>query len=169
MPPRTQIGPPTRFAVSSINPSDGSNFGSMGLPVFRSHTTSRPDGQCPPSYSTNRRTSGVSVCLIRFQILIKQTDTPEVRRFVEYEGGHCPSGRLVVWDRKTGKPIEPKFEPSLGLIEDTAKRVGGPIWVRGGIPVTSADGKTKEIRNQLTLCRCGTSANKPFCDGSHAT
>jgi len=31
-------------------------------------------------------------------------------------------------DRETGKPIEPKFEPSLGLIEDTAKQVSGPIW-----------------------------------------
>ena len=45
---------------------------------------------------------------------------------------------------------------------------GGPIWVRGGIPVASADGKTYEVRNRLTLCRCGRSANKPFCDGSHA-
>jgi CDGSH-type Zn-finger protein len=54
------------------------------------------------------------------------------------------------------------------LIEDTAKQVSGPIWVRGGIPVLSADGTTYEIRNRLTLCRCGRSANKPFCDGAHA-
>jgi len=58
-----------------------------------------------------------------------------------------PPGGLVVWDKKTGKAIEPKFEPSLGLIEDTEKKVGGPIW--GGaaaFPVVSADGKTYEIR-----------------------
>src|ERR1035438_7919690 len=100
--------------------------------------------------------------------LVKQTDNAEARRLVEYEAGHCPAGRLVAWDRKTGKAIEPKFEPSLGLIEDTAKQVSGPIWVRGGIPVVSADGKAYEIRNRLTLCRCGKSANKPFCDGAHA-
>jgi CDGSH-type Zn-finger protein len=100
--------------------------------------------------------------------LVKQTDNPEARRLVEHEAGHCPAGRLVAWDRKTGQPIEPKFEPSLTLIEDTAKQVGGPIWVRGGIPVTSADGETYEIRNRLTLCRCGRSSNKPFCDGAHA-
>ena len=69
---------------------------------------------------------------------------------------------------ETGKPIEPKFEPSLGLIEDTEKKVSGPIYVRGGIPVVSADGKTYEIRNRVTLCRCGRSDNKPFCNGSHA-
>jgi CDGSH-type Zn-finger protein len=100
--------------------------------------------------------------------LVEQTDDPEVRKIVEHEAAHCPAGRLVVWDKKTGKPIEPKFEPSLGLIEDTEKKVSGPIWVRGGIPVVSADGKTYEIRNRLTLCRCGQSNNKPFCDGSHA-
>ena len=100
--------------------------------------------------------------------LVKETDLPEAQQLVKHEAGHCPAGRLVAWDRKTGKPIEPHFEPSLGLIEDTEKQVSGPIWVRGGIPVVSADGKTYEIRNRVTLCRCGRSANKPFCDGSHA-
>ena len=100
--------------------------------------------------------------------LVEKTDDPEVRRIVEAEAAHCPAGRLVVWDRKTGKAIEPEFKPSLGLIEDTEKQVSGPIWVRGGIPVVSADGKTYEVRNRVTLCRCGRSSNKPFCDGSHA-
>jgi CDGSH-type Zn-finger protein len=100
--------------------------------------------------------------------LVKQSDDPEARRLVGHQAGHCPSGRLVAWDRQTGKAIEPNFEPSLGLIEDTAKQVSGPIWVRGGIPVISADGQAYEVRNRLTLCRCGKSANKPFCDGSHA-
>jgi CDGSH-type Zn-finger protein len=100
--------------------------------------------------------------------LVKQTDNPEARRLVEEQAGHCPGGRLVAWDRETGKPIEPKFEPSLGLIEDTEKEVSGPIWARGGIPVVSADGKSYEIRNRVTLCRCGKSSNKPFCDGAHA-
>jgi CDGSH-type Zn-finger protein len=100
--------------------------------------------------------------------LVAQTDNAEARRVVEHEAGHCPAGRLVAWDRKTGKAIEPKFEPSLGLIEDTAMKVSGPIWVRGGVPVVSADGETYEVRNRLTLCRCGRSSNKPFCNGAHA-
>jgi Uncharacterized conserved protein len=100
--------------------------------------------------------------------LVTQTDDPEARRLVEYEAGHCPSGRLVAWDRETGEPVEPEFEPSLGLIEDTVRRVSGPIWVRGGIPVVSADGTAYEVRNQVALCRCGQSDNKPFCNGSHA-
>ena len=82
------------------------------------------------------------------------------------EACDCPSGRLVAWDQN-GKAIEPDFEPSIGLIEETQAGKMGPIWVRGGIPVESADGTTYEIRNRVTLCRCGKSSNKPFCDGSH--
>jgi hypothetical protein len=87
---------------------------------------------------------------------------------VEHEAGHCPSGRLVARDRATGRALEPHFEPSIGLVQDTAKGVSGPIWVRGGIPVVGADGHAYEVRNRLTLCRCGASSNKPFCDGTHA-
>jgi len=100
--------------------------------------------------------------------LVDKTDDPEARKIVEFEAGHCPAGRLVVWDRKTGKAIEPKFEHSIGLIEDTARKVSGPLWLRGGIPMFSAEGEAYEVRNRVTLCRCGRSSNKPFCDGSHA-
>jgi len=100
--------------------------------------------------------------------LIERTDHANARKLVEHEAGHCPSGRLVVVDRKTGQEIEPSLEPSIGLVEDTAKKVSGPLWIRGGIPVTGADGHPYEVRNRVTLCRCGRSSNKPFCDGSHA-
>ena len=100
--------------------------------------------------------------------LVSQTDRPEARKLVEHQAGHCPSGRLVAVDKKTGRELEPRLEPSIGLVEDTAKGVRGPLWVRGGIPVVSADGHAYEVRNRVTLCRCGRSDNKPYCDGSHA-
>jgi CDGSH-type Zn-finger protein len=84
------------------------------------------------------------------------------------EAGLCPSGRLVVWDPGTRQRIEPSFEPSIGIVADPTEKVAGPIWVRGGIPISSADGTTYEVRNRVTLCRCGASRNKPFCDASHA-
>jgi CDGSH-type Zn-finger protein len=99
--------------------------------------------------------------------LVPQSDNPEAKRIVVEDCGDCPSGRLVVWDKKTGKKVEPQFERSIGLVEDPNVGVSGPIWVRGGIPIESADGKTYEIRNRVTLCRCGKSSNKPFCDSSH--
>ena len=98
--------------------------------------------------------------------LTQQSMDSEAKRIAIEEAGNCPSGRLVVWDKK-GKAIEPKFEPSIGLVEDPQEGMRGPIWVRVGIPVESADGSTYEIRNRVALCRCGISSNKPFCDGSH--
>jgi CDGSH-type Zn-finger protein len=99
--------------------------------------------------------------------LIEQTDDPVAVEKVKHQGSHCPAGRLVVWDKATRQPYEPAFEPSLGLVQDPVAGVSGPIWVRGGIPIQSADGEPYEIRNRVTLCRCGASNNKPFCDGSH--
>jgi CDGSH-type Zn-finger protein len=76
----------------------------------------------------------------------------------------CPSGRLA-FERKDapGADVEPTFEPPLSIgVEPDAS-----YWLRGGIPVVSEDGEPYEVRNRQTLCRCGSSRNKPFCDGSH--
>ncbi len=99
--------------------------------------------------------------------LIEKTDDPEVRRQALEMAGNCPGGRLVAWERGLGEAIEPDFRPSIGIIEDTAAGVRGPIRVMGGVPVVSADGEVYEVRNRMTLCRCGRSRNKPFCDSSH--
>ena len=80
---------------------------------------------------------------------------------------NCPAGRLVIWDKKTGQPIEPKFKPSISLIEDPEKDVSGPIWLKGEVELESSNGQKYETRNRVTLCRCGKSKNKPFCDGRH--
>jgi CDGSH-type Zn-finger protein len=98
--------------------------------------------------------------------LTKESGNAKAKQTVIEETCDCPSGRLVAWE-KEGKAIEPDMEPSIGLVNDTQAKKMGPIWVRGGIPVESADGKTYEVRNRVTLCRCGKSSNKPFCDGSH--
>jgi len=101
--------------------------------------------------------------------LIRESDQPRAAKLVVHEAGHCPGGRLVVKHRATGQAIEPHFEPSIGLVQDTAQGVSGPLWVRGGIPVTGTDGHAYEVRNRVALCRCGASSNKPFCDGSHVS
>ncbi len=99
--------------------------------------------------------------------LVPKSDDPEAKKIAIEETCDCPSGRLNLQDNETKKMIEAKFTPSIGIIEDPQNGVGGPIWVRGGIPVESVNGKTYEIRNRVTLCRCGKSKNKPFCDSSH--
>ena len=99
--------------------------------------------------------------------LVKQSGNQEARDIAIEEACNCPSGRLVLTDNGREKAIEPEFEKSIVIIEYPPRGEHGPLWVRGRIPIESSDGKQYEIRNRVTLCRCGKSRNKPFCDGSH--
>jgi CDGSH-type Zn-finger protein len=45
----------------------------------------------------------------------------------------------------------------------------GPLILRGQFVITGPDGQPLPAgRRTVALCRCGQSASKPFCDGSHA-
>lgn len=100
--------------------------------------------------------------------LTERSADPGARQLAIREASMCPGGRLTAWDRKTGSPYEFRFAPSLGLIEDVTIGSSGGLWIRSGIPLRREDGHTYEIRNRVVACRCGQSANKPYCDGTHA-
>ena len=99
--------------------------------------------------------------------LIEKSDNPELRELAIRGACNCPAGRLVVRDACTGEVIEEAYEPSIAVLHDESSGGGGPLWVRGGIPIEAADGTEYEVRNRVTLCRCGKSKNMPFCDASH--
>jgi CDGSH-type Zn-finger protein len=99
--------------------------------------------------------------------VIPKSDNPKAKENAIENACDCPSGRLVVLEKKTGMIIEPVLAKSIGIIEDPSIGTGGPLWICGRIPIYSADGKLYEVRNRSTLCRCGKSTNKPFCDSSH--
>ncbi|SFZ93805.1 Uncharacterized Fe-S cluster protein YjdI [Flaviramulus basaltis] len=73
----------------------------------------------------------------------------------------CPSGALSYYmnanDDKTSEVLETKIE----VLEN------GPLLVYGTLKVIKKDGSS-EIKNKTTaFCRCGSSNNKPYCDGTH--
>jgi CDGSH-type Zn-finger protein/uncharacterized Fe-S cluster protein YjdI len=84
-------------------------------------------------------------------------DAMRVDRLVEIAHA-CPSG-AIRYRRKDG--VSDEAPPPVNLI---AVREAGPYAVRGDLRI---DGKAGAYR--ATLCRCGASKNKPFCDGSHHT
>ena len=47
----------------------------------------------------------------------------------------------------------------------------GPLKVEGDFEIVDPQGQAFGLagRTAVSLCRCGQSANKPFCDGSHKT
>lgn len=93
----------------------------------------------------------------------EETDKLAVR-----EAFHCPAGRLMMYSND-GKALEPDLTPEISPLKDPTMECDGPLFVKGGIIVESEDGRDYERRNRQTLCRCGQSSNKPFCDGSHAS
>jgi CDGSH-type Zn-finger protein len=49
-------------------------------------------------------------------------------------------------------------------------RPNGPLRVEGPIKLVDSDGKVLDLGGKpaISLCRCGASVNKPFCDGTHS-
>ncbi len=75
----------------------------------------------------------------------------------------CPSGALRYYmnaeDDQSAETLDAKVE----VLEN------GPLLVYGTLKVTHKDG-TSETKNKTTaFCRCGSSNNKPYCDGAHVT
>ena len=93
--------------------------------------------------------------------LTQNSDDPTSKKTAIEECHYCPSGRLIAVDPKTGKDLEPKVSPAIGVDQF------GPLCVQGEIPLESVDGQTYPPQTKRSLCRCGHSRNKPFCDGSH--
>lgn len=98
-------------------------------------------------------------------IYVRHSDDPECEQLAIEEASACPAGRLVII--KDGKMVEPELEQEIGLVQDVAAGRRGPLWIKGRIEVESASGKSYEVRNRVTLCRCGKSENMPFCDAKH--
>ena len=44
----------------------------------------------------------------------------------------------------------------------------GPLLVEGDVKLVDAKGNPFPAKGKFALCRCGSSANKPFCDGTHS-
>ena len=75
----------------------------------------------------------------------------------------CPSGALNYTIEDGDEMIEP----------DTAAAVfiatNGPYVITGEVELSAVKRGKGAPKNRMTLCRCGASKNKPFCDGSHWT
>lgn len=72
----------------------------------------------------------------------------------------CPSGALS-FSRAGEAGGDTEREPMVTVTKD------GPYAVTGGIELIGVEFGEGASRERYTLCRCGASRNKPFCDGSH--
>jgi len=98
--------------------------------------------------------------------LSEDSGTPYSKSEAIAASNECPAGRLTAVE-KDGKIHEPDYAPAIEILQDPEEEASAGIFIKGGIPIESADGTTYEVRNRAVLCRCGHSKNKPFCDMQH--
>ncbi|MGD0674984.1 MAG: CDGSH iron-sulfur domain-containing protein [Polyangiaceae bacterium] len=81
------------------------------------------------------------------------------------DGSHVAAGFVA-----SGEPATQPSEPLAirGGTLTVTPFSGGPLGLRGPIEICSGTGRTVTRTQRTALCRCGASANKPFCDGTHA-
>lgn len=73
----------------------------------------------------------------------------------------CPTGSLH-YERKDGAPNEAPPAENTALVSRH-----GPLYIRAEMVLVTNDGSAELHETRLALCRCGASAQKPFCDGAH--
>ena len=96
---------------------------------------------------------------------------PEARPWVEVDAADagsiaatvltCPTGALHFLRLDGGAQEEAPGETTV------EPRPNGPLFVRGRVRIVDDQGRLIREDTRVALCRCGASANKPFCDGSH--
>lgn len=74
----------------------------------------------------------------------------------------CPSGALSYYLPSEEAADVPESAPVRAEVNPN-----GPLMVHGALDIVTADGQTVRREKSTAFCRCGASANKPFCDGSH--
>ena len=148
--------------------------GTHGRNGFRDDNTADSTKNMRKAYSGKRITildnraicAHAGFCTDELKSVFRQHDEPwidpdaaQVDQIVETIR-KCPSGALSY--AIDGVEAEPPQRAPMVTVTDN-----GPYAITGGIElmgVKLGDGASAE---HYTLCRCGASKNKPFCDGSH--
>ena len=148
--------------------------GTHGRNGFRDDNTADSTKNVRKAYSAKRITildnravcAHAGFCTDELKSVFRQHDEPwidpdaaQVDQIVETIR-KCPSGALSY--AIDGVEAEPPQRAPMVTVTDN-----GPYAITGGIElmgVKLGDGASAE---HYTLCRCGASKNKPFCDGSH--
>lgn len=77
----------------------------------------------------------------------------------------CPSGALSIEKNQTNNMEAKTNENEVNIKVHVMSK--GPLIVKGNCTVVDENGNETLKEGQVALCRCGASANKPYCDGSH--
>lgn len=77
----------------------------------------------------------------------------------------CPSGALQYERKAAAAGAGPATDAPAAVVVRPSPN--GPLILTGALRVESEDGVLLKEASKLALCRCGGTANPPFCDGTH--
>jgi CDGSH-type Zn-finger protein/uncharacterized Fe-S cluster protein YjdI len=81
----------------------------------------------------------------------------------------CDGSHSAIGFQASGEPATRESQPLVvrggPLVIDPQQ--DGPLQVNGNLEICAGTGRTIDRVTSAMLCRCGGSANKPFCDGTH--
>ncbi len=112
---------------------------------------------------------------------LKEVFNPSVRPWVNMDGAttervidqvrKCPSGALSYFFNENsvsdGENETPTVTGENATITNINVTPNGPLLINADCTITYSDGRQEIRKGKTTLCRCGASSNKPYCDGSH--
>jgi CDGSH-type Zn-finger protein/uncharacterized Fe-S cluster protein YjdI len=131
----------------------------------------KPDEQAPPVNVARIRENGpyainapmmLKGASIGFRAVLCRCGASKNKPFCD--GSHKDAGFAA-----SGEPDTRDSQPLAardGALEITPFP-NGPLGVSGSLEIVSGTGRTVDRVTRASLCRCGASASKPFCDGSH--
>lgn len=82
----------------------------------------------------------------------------------------CPSGALSYFmnaDIESAEVTDTTVKSEEANIINIEVLPNGPLMVKTDCIVTYSDGRQEIKKGNTSLCRCGGSGNKPYCDGTH--
>jgi CDGSH-type Zn-finger protein/uncharacterized Fe-S cluster protein YjdI len=140
-------------------------------PIRAAGGASYPAEQAPIVNTVHLRENGP----LAFHAELKLTGQADALRATLCRCGHsankpfCDGAHNGAGFQASGEPATRESQPlaSRNGVLSVIPLLDGPLQVKGNVELVSGTGRTINRLTEAWLCRCGQSANKPYCDGTH--
>lgn len=147
-----RLGCETGFeSVGESGPPDPRQYTGSAIHVSYNPSICIHDGACvygaPDVFNVRKRP----------WVDLKDADAERIARIIR----ECPSGALQYRRLDRGGAEQPDRPATIQAVPN------GPYYLRGDIEIVTQTGERLHSSLRASLCRCGSSRNKPFCDNNH--
>lgn len=124
------------------------------------------EGEKITIYDNRTICAHAAICVSQLPAVFRKNEQP----WIEPDGADAATTRAIIDRCPSGAlryAIESGKSTGLGQEDGIVIEQGGPYHVTGNVRLQVDEALQPPLPAQYTLCRCGASKNKPYCDGSH--